>query len=232
MSARSAGAHSRDGSRSPRPAAAEAAGRHPSSPAPPPLDVEGGCPGRLPPIEPAGPGGVVWPSERIWQPAPRDALVCLLILTAIIALFFGYAIGSRGVPIWATRPCAIHTITQDCLSAEDMARAYGFEGDWRQYEWEVRRLNQWERWPTLHLGDRVIVPDYRNHQNAHRGRREDQESADDRRPVPGEDQRRGLAPSDDPGTAIIAAGRAGRSAESRQPDRLLDRGGPPATAGA
>ena len=163
MSARSAGAHSTDSCHCPRPAAAEAAGWHPSPPA-----------------------------------RPRDALVSLLVLGLIVSCLFGYVLGSRGIPIGAEPRAVIHTITQDCVSAEDMARAYGFEGDWREYSFEIRRLNQWERWPTLHLGDRVIVPDYRM-MKSRRAR---------------------------------YGGRAGRSAESRQPDRLLDRGGPPATAGA
>lgn len=145
MSVRSAGAPGTDSCHCPRPTEAETPGRHPSSPAPARGCAARGCAAR-----------------GVQRPIPAgDALICLLVIAVILAAFAGYTIGSWGVPLWATQPCAIHTITRDCLSAEDMARAYGFDGDWRQYEWEIRKLNQWARWPTLHLGDRVIVPDYR-----------------------------------------------------------------------
>jgi hypothetical protein len=64
---------------------------------------------------------------------------------------------------------AAHIITPDCVSGEDMARAYGWTGDWREFAYEIRRLNGWADWPFLHAGDEVIVPDYRTHRCANGG---------------------------------------------------------------
>ncbi len=67
----------------------------------------------------------------------------------------------------ATITVAVHTITSDCVSAERMARHYGWTGDWRAFSYETEQLNGWDRWPLLHLGEQILVPDYRNHQSRH-----------------------------------------------------------------
>ena len=56
---------------------------------------------------------------------------------------------------------ATHRITADCFTGEDLAERYGYQGDWRQYTHDVRKLNGWEQWPLLQLGQRILVPDYR-----------------------------------------------------------------------
>lgn len=65
-------------------------------------------------------------------------------------------------------PVAIHTITPDCMSAEDIARAYGWTEDWRDYMIMIEWHNPDLDWGRLHYGDRLLVPDYRSHQNAQR----------------------------------------------------------------
>jgi hypothetical protein len=59
---------------------------------------------------------------------------------------------------------AIHTISADCVSAQQMAERYGWAGDWREYMEMTRRLNGWEQWPYLHAGEEIVVPEYRGGQ--------------------------------------------------------------------
>jgi len=54
------------------------------------------------------------------------------------------------------------------MSAEDIARAYGWTEDWRDYMIMIEWHNPDLDWGRLHYGDRLLVPDYRSHQNAQR----------------------------------------------------------------
>ena len=56
------------------------------------------------------------------------------------------------------RRSGIVRISAQLVSAEDMARWAGWTGDWREYAWQVRQANGWERWPLLHEGDQVVLP--------------------------------------------------------------------------
>jgi len=60
-----------------------------------------------------------------------------------------------------TGPIVMHTITPDCVSGEQIARAYGWTGDWREYAWALQRVNHWQQWPTLHVGEAVWAIDCR-----------------------------------------------------------------------
>jgi len=92
----------------------------------------------------------------------RDAI----LFVPVVALLMVWAVRTTplGSPVPETATVAAHTVTPECVSAEDMARRYGWEGDWREYMMEVKELNGWDRWPILHIGDPVIVPDYRSHE--------------------------------------------------------------------
>ena len=89
----------------------------------------------------------------------RAALI-LLPLTALVAV---WAILSRPViPPSAGPLVTVHTVTPDCVSAQDMARAYGWSGDWREYAWQIRQLNPGLDWGRLHAGQQLLVPDHRH----------------------------------------------------------------------
>ena len=62
---------------------------------------------------------------------------------------------------------AVHTITSDCMSAEEIARAYGWTEDWRDYMVMLGWHNPDLDWGRLHYGDRLLVPDYRSHTQRH-----------------------------------------------------------------
>jgi hypothetical protein len=62
---------------------------------------------------------------------------------------------------------AAHRVTTDCYTPGEIARHYGWQGDWRDYMVRLQRLNGWDRWPMLNRGDEIQALDYRTHQNAH-----------------------------------------------------------------
>jgi multisubunit Na+/H+ antiporter MnhG subunit len=102
-----------------------------------------------------------------WQEMGRaNSWIALGVLLGLLALVVLTVIGGA-LSFLAPQTFAVvtHTITADCVSAQDMAHAYAWEGDWRDYAAEVERLNGWTRWPVLQLGQRVRVPDYRRKAN-------------------------------------------------------------------
>jgi len=97
----------------------------------------------------------------------REAALGVLWLLIAVALGL-CAWGVRGLWRAPVGGAAVeHTITAECVSAEDMAREYGwFDGDgyrdWREYQYLIQQANGWGgRWPLLRAGDRISVPDYR-----------------------------------------------------------------------
>ena len=52
----------------------------------------------------------------------------------------------------------IHVITPDCVSAQQIARAHDYRGDWRDYMELIRQANGWRGWPLLQAGDRILIP--------------------------------------------------------------------------
>jgi len=91
----------------------------------------------------------------------REALLNFLLFV-VVALLMVWAAHSRlGSSLPEVTTVAVHIVTPECVSAEDMARRYGWEGDWREYMMAVKELNGWERCPILHVGDPVFVPDFR-----------------------------------------------------------------------
>jgi len=91
-----------------------------------------------------------------------DGVIGFLSLCAILAVLFCTL-------VWIGRwPDDIPPVNRDVLivapdlcAAPQIARHYGYPGDWRRYEAEMERLNGWRRWPVMHVGDRVWAPDYR-----------------------------------------------------------------------
>lgn len=130
----------------------------------------------------------------------RFALIILSAVAVVTPMVWMACTLRTGTP----RPdiaVAIHTITVDCMSAEEIARAYGWSEDWRDYmimiEWHNRDLD----WGRLHYGDRLLVPDYRSHTQRH--------------------QQLGVDP-------VAASGcTKGRPGVTHPPSRLLSRPGPP-----
>ncbi len=131
----------------------------------------------------------------------RDAI----FLLPVVALLMVWAARTlaMGTPATPVTAFAAHTVTPQCVSAEDMARAYGWTGDWREYSHQIRQINPSLDWGSLHAGEVIRVPDYRTHQNS------DPHQQLDRR-------------------ESLRSGETGRpgGAVSSQP-RLLDRAGPP-----
>jgi hypothetical protein len=54
-----------------------------------------------------------------------------------------------------------YTITAQYGGAAQIAREHGWRGDWREYMDDVEQVNGWRGWPTLQVGDVIVVPDYR-----------------------------------------------------------------------
>jgi len=92
----------------------------------------------------------------------REAL--LFVVVALLLMVWAAHTTRLGSSLPEVTTVAVHTVTPQCVSAEDMARAYGFRGDWREYMMAVKELNRWDRWPILHVGDPVFVPDYRSNE--------------------------------------------------------------------
>ncbi len=142
-------------------------------------------------------------SDRRHSP-PRSGRVAIfsqdaIFLIPVVALLMVWAARTLAMGTLATPATAFaaHTVTPECVSAEDMARAYGWTGDWREYSYQIGQLNPSLDWGSLHAGEVIRVPDYRRH-HQQLDRRESLRSGTGR---PGE-------------------------ATSSQP-RLLDRAGPP-----
>jgi len=89
-------------------------------------------------------------------------VIFLATFSAVMGMMFACGVLGPEPQIVA----AIHTITAECVCADEIARAYGWRRDWRDYMEQTRRLNGWESWPLLHVGEKIIVPDYRDKQNA------------------------------------------------------------------
>ena len=92
----------------------------------------------------------------------REAL--LFVVVALLLMVWAAHTTRLGSSLPEVTTVAVHTVTPQCVSAEDMARAYGFRGDWREYMMAVKELNGWDRWPILYGGDPVFVPDYRSNE--------------------------------------------------------------------
>lgn len=112
-----------------------------------------GLPERLP--EP-----ILGPPHELSRWQIRFALWAFIGLMALIILAVVFP-----MPTPAPR-VVTHTITADCLSAQQMATRYGWQGNWCEYACQIARLNGWRlhdrtKWPVLHLGEKVRVPDYR-----------------------------------------------------------------------
>jgi len=93
----------------------------------------------------------------------RLALIILSAVAIVPSMVWTACTLRTGTP----RPeiaVAVHTITPGCMSAEDIARAYGWTEDWRDYMIMIEWHNPDLDWGRLHYGDRLLVPDYRSHQ--------------------------------------------------------------------
>lgn len=84
-----------------------------------------------------------------------------IMFTIILFFWMGFAYGVMCGEGYSPACAAIHTITPESVSAQEISRAYGWRGDWRDYMEQMRRLNGWDSWPLLHAGEKIIVPDYR-----------------------------------------------------------------------
>jgi len=115
--------------------------------------------------------------RTIWKPRRRPAWTCVLgpvawglalgVVCLLLWLIFSpyrAALERHAVWAWTAQGTTVHRVRADCLSAEQMAREYGWEGDWREFEWVTEQLNGWRGWPTLQLGDEIAVPDGRARQ--------------------------------------------------------------------
>ena len=105
-----------------------------------------------------------WSTQRRTRPgAAPDVMagivIALAALSAVMGMMFACGVLGPEPQIVA----AIHTIAPESVSAEEIARQYGWRGDWRDYMEQMRRLNGWDSWPFLHAGEKIIVPDYRDH---------------------------------------------------------------------
>jgi len=93
---------------------------------------------------------------------------CLLLIATVIL----WVAAAHIQPNRCTATVAVHRVTTDCYTPEEIARRYGWQGDWRDYMAMVQQLNGWERWPMLHRGDDMLVLWYprrrspRTHQSA------------------------------------------------------------------
>jgi len=96
---------------------------------------------------------------------PRSGRDALFVVVALMMVWTARTL-TMGTPATPVTAVAVHTVTPQCVSAEDMARAYGWGGDWREYMMAVKELNGWDRWPILHVGDPVFVPDFRTREEA------------------------------------------------------------------
>ena len=93
----------------------------------------------------------------------REAFLFFAVAVPLLMVWAARTL-TMGTPATPVTAIAVHTVTPQCVSAEDMARQYGFEGDWRENMMAVKELNGWDRWPILHVGDPVFVPDYRSNE--------------------------------------------------------------------
>jgi hypothetical protein len=92
-----------------------------------------------------------------YEPSRANRVIALGTFLGLVALVVVAAV----FPVPQTYTVATHTITADCLSASDMAHAFGWTGDIGEYRDQIEKLNGWRNWPTVQLGERVRVPDYR-----------------------------------------------------------------------
>jgi len=87
-------------------------------------------------------------------------LLCLSIFGMLLLLMWG--VKHAMMPPLPEGKVVQHIITADCVSSQQMAGAYGFRGDYREYEFALAQINGWQgRWPLLYVGQRIRVIDYR-----------------------------------------------------------------------
>jgi len=100
-------------------------------------------------------------TPNVTRPRRACPLILLVLCIGSLVSLVVWAAHSRQLAATAAAAVAAHTLTTDCVSAEQMARRYGWTGDWRAFAYETQQLNGWERWPLFHLGEQILVPDYR-----------------------------------------------------------------------
>jgi len=93
----------------------------------------------------------------------RDTALGLLFLSIFgMLLLLCWGVKRAMTPPLPEGQVVQHVITVDCVSSQQMARFYGFHGDYRKYEFQIAEINGWQgRWPLLHVGQQVRVLDYR-----------------------------------------------------------------------
>ena len=94
------------------------------------------------------------------RPTPTSLLTGASLL--LIGLAILWAVGVHLCSSVVAPPSIVaHRITTDCYTPAEIARAYGWTGDWRDYMTLVEQINGWPAWPILNRGDDVLVLDYR-----------------------------------------------------------------------
>ncbi len=93
----------------------------------------------------------------------RPALI-IIAITVALAYSLGLLTGATSTPPQAeetlSEPKASRrvTLSPNCFTAPDLARAVGYPGDWRNLMAETIRLNPRLDWGHLHAGDQVRLP--------------------------------------------------------------------------
>jgi hypothetical protein len=91
-------------------------------------------------------------------------LLCLAIFGMLLMLAYG--VRRAMTPPLPEGLVIQHVVTSDCVSSQQMAQVYGWQGDYREYEHSIAQINGWERWPRLRVGQQVRVLDYREAEDA------------------------------------------------------------------
>jgi len=89
----------------------------------------------------------------------RLSMACLAIV--VLGMIVWAAVAALTKPNPTTSSVAVHSVTRGCYTPEEIARAYGWQGDWRDYMVRLARLNAWPGWPQLRIHDQLLVLDYR-----------------------------------------------------------------------
>jgi hypothetical protein len=118
---------------------------------------------------PRGPSVGTRVPTRTRRIRPAAIIVLTVVLASLAAALGWVAPGPSSRPrahpgrLLATGDWQLttHVIAANACSAEQIARLYGWTGDWRRYRYLVDQLNPGLHWGRLHPGDRLRVPDFR-----------------------------------------------------------------------